>query len=46
MIRDRLAENHDSWLTEVATSNLKYLRSFADELQTDDAAVRAAMTSP
>lgn len=46
MIRDRRVQDYDIWLTEVANSGLKYLKSFAEELQTDDDAVRAAMTSP
>lgn len=46
MIRDRCNEGYDTWLADVAGSDVRYLRTFAEELQSDDAAVRAALISP
>lgn len=43
MIRDRCNEGYDTWLADVAGSDARYLRTFAEEFQNDDAAVRAAL---
>ncbi len=45
MVRGEQVEAYDTWLQEAENSGVQYLRTFAAELKTDDAAVRAAMTS-
>jgi transposase len=46
MIRQRQAEALEPWLTACSTSSVVELRNFADVLQRDAAAVRAALTLP
>ena len=46
MVRERAAERLESWFESVLASPWRELRRFAQGLRQDDAAVRAALTSP
>jgi transposase len=46
MVRERAAERLESWFESVLASPWRTLKRFAQGLRQDDAAVRAAMTSP
>jgi len=44
MIRERRAERFDGWIGQVVESHIPELKSFADSLKQDQAAVVAALT--
>jgi transposase len=44
MLRNRTGEKLDAWLTQVASSNLPELQSFAAGIEKDKDAVRAGLT--
>jgi transposase len=44
MIRERRAERFDGWISQVVESRIPELKSFADSLKQDQAAVVAALT--
>jgi transposase len=46
MVRERLVEQLDLWLERAKTSSLAAFKRFAKSLQTDYAAVKAALTEP
>lgn len=46
MVRERLVEQLDAWLERAKTSSLSAFKRFAKSLQSDYAAVKAALTEP
>ena len=46
LVKDRCGEDLDQWLNEVATSGIKSLKSFANGIRGDLAAVQNALSMP